>query len=178
MKPRLPILSFVLLLLVLQAFQAFNQQISFNRVPPPDGNTFEWVTGFTQDLNGYMWIATDYGLYQFDGFRFNHYVHEPLNPNSLAENPVESVYADTDGTLCVGTLGAGLDRFDRVKGIFTHFHLDANHPASLGNDKVKTILRDKQGILWIGTHGGEIKVESTEGEGSEFIILLNSTFKI
>ena len=154
MKPRLLNFSFILLLLLLKSCPAFSQQISFNRVLPPDGNTFEWVTGITQDLNGYMWIATYYGLYQYDGYRLTHYVHDPLNPNSLADNPVESVYADPDGTIWVGTLGAGLDRFDPVTGIFTHFQHNANDPASLGNDMVTEILRDKQGILWIGTHSG------------------------
>jgi ligand-binding sensor domain-containing protein len=72
----------------------------------------------------------------------------------LAANYVESIYADSNGIIWVGTSGAGLDRLDPETGIFTHFHHDAKVPSSLGNENVNAILIDKQGILWIGTDGG------------------------
>jgi ligand-binding sensor domain-containing protein len=101
-----------------------------------------------------MWFATGAGLYTYDGFRFTPYVHDSLNPHSLAADYVESIHADSNGIIWAGTYGAGLDQFDPVTGIFTHSRHDANDPASLGNDTVTAILRDKQGILWIGTFGG------------------------
>ncbi|MGZ8558118.1 MAG: two-component regulator propeller domain-containing protein [Chitinophagaceae bacterium] len=154
MKPRSAFFSIILLLFIVKNLPVFCQQIIFNKILPPDGNSFGWVTGITQDLNGYMWIATYDGLYHYDGYRLTPYVHDPLNPNSLADKSVESVYTDPDGTIWVGTSGAGLDRFDPVTGIFTHFNHDAKDPASLSNNNVTAILRDRQGILWIGTHGG------------------------
>ena len=152
MKPRLAIISFFLLLLFVKTLPVFCQQIIFNKVLPPEGKSL--VTCITQDINGYMWFATPNGLYSYDGYRFTSYVHDSLNPHSLADNYVESIYADSNGIIWVGTNGAGLDRFDPVTGIFTHFHHDSKVPASLGNDNVTAILRDKQGILWIGTDGG------------------------
>ncbi len=154
MNPRLPIFSFVLLLMVVRAFPLFCQQISFNKVLPPAGKTFGHVTGIVQDKQGYMWFATRMGLYSFDGYHFTSYLNNPLNPSSLAASPLESIYADHNGIIWVGTIGAGLDRFDPVTGIFTHFRHDTNNPASLSNDTITAILRDKQGSLWIGTHGG------------------------
>ena len=154
MKPRLPIFSFVLLLLFLKTCPAFCQKIIFNKVLPRDIQTFGNVTGITQDVNGYMWFSTQKGLYSFNGYHFTSYVNNPLSPSSLAAARPESVYTDLNGIIWVGTIGAGLDRFDPETGIFTHFYHDANEPASLSNDTVTVILRDKQGILWIGTHGG------------------------
>ena len=65
-----------------------------------------------------------------------------------------------NGIIWFGTFGSGLDRFDPVTGIFTHFHHDANDPNSISDDTVTAILRDKQDILWIGTHGGLNKFDS------------------
>ena len=82
----------------------------------------------------------------------------------MAANWVESIYADNNGIIWVGTFGAGLDRFDPETGIFTHFHHDANDATSLSNDIVTAILRDKQGILWIGTHGGLNQFDSKKNK--------------
>ena len=131
MKPRLAIISFVLLLLFVKTLPVFCQQIIFNKVIPPEGKFNPLVTCITQDKNGYMWFATPNGLYSYDGYRFTTYVHDSLNPHSLATNYVESIYADSNGIIWVGTYGAGLDRLDPVTGIFTHFHHDAKFPQAL-----------------------------------------------
>ncbi len=137
MKPRLPIFWFVLLLLFTGTLPVFCQQIIFNKVLPPEGRFSPLVTCITQDINGYMWFATPNGLYSYDGYRFTtSYVHDSLNPHSLATNYVESIYADSNGIIWAGTQGAGLDRFDPETGIFTHFHHDVKVPSSLGNDNV------------------------------------------
>ena len=51
------------------------------------------VTGITQDLQGNIWFACG-GLYQFDGVHVKLYIHDPLNPGSVAINYVECVFAD------------------------------------------------------------------------------------
>jgi len=149
MKPRLAIISFVLLLLFVNTCPAFCQQIIFNKVIPPEGKFNPLVACITQGKNGYMWFGTPSGLYSYDGYRFTPYFHDNLNPHTLAANYVESIYADSNGIIWIGTSGAGLDRLDPETGIFTHFH-----PSSLSNENVNAILIDKQGILWIGTDGG------------------------
>ena len=154
MRIRLQIFSFVLILMCIKTSSAFSQQIIFNKVIPPDGKTFDFVTGITQDLNGIMWYSTKKGLYSYDGNHINSYKNNPLNPNSIISNLLESVYADTNGNIWIGCLGKGLDLYEPVSGIFTHYHHDPNDPASLSNDSVTAILRDKEGTLWIGTHGG------------------------
>jgi ligand-binding sensor domain-containing protein/signal transduction histidine kinase len=154
MKYSLPFFLFVLLLLAVKTNTVFCQQIIFNKVPYPDGKTFDFVTGIAQDPNGFMWFSTKKGLYSYDGNRMTSYKNNPRNTNSLISDFCESVYADNDGIIWIGTLGKGLDRLDPETGIFTHFHHDPKNSASLSNDTVTAILRDKQGTLWIGTHGG------------------------
>jgi len=154
MKHQYPILISLLVLLFFKASSISGQQIIFNKVPYPESKTFNFVTGIVQDPNGFMWFSTKKGLYRYDGNRLISYVNNPKNPNSLISDFTESVYADSDGIIWIGTLGKGFNRFDPETGIFTHFHHDPKNPASLSNDTVTAILRDKQGTLWIGTHGG------------------------
>jgi ligand-binding sensor domain-containing protein len=112
------------------------------------------VTGITQDVNGYMWYATQKGLYSYDGYHMTSYKSNPLNPNSLMSNNLESVLADSNGIIWIGSWGMGLDRLDPVTGIFTHFRHDPNDLSSLSNDAVTVILKDKQETLWIGNLDG------------------------
>ncbi len=156
----------ILLLWVTFSMQAFGQQIIFNEVQPPDGNTFNFVNGITQDNNGFMWFATKRGIYSYDGTQMTSYRNSSLNSNSLASNFAESIFADDDGSIWIGSLGNGLDHFDPITGIFTHFQHDPDDPASLSNDTVTSILRDSEGILWIGTHQG---LDQFNSETKEFI---------
>ncbi len=159
------IIGFLILQLVLSC-PALGQQIIFNKVDPSDGNTFQFVNGIVQDNNGFMWFATKRGVYSYDGIQMASYKNSLLNTNSLASNLAESIFADDDGTIWVGTLGNGLNHFDPVNRTFTHFQHDPEDPSSLSNDTVTSILRDNEGILWIGTHQG---LDQFNPETKEFI---------
>jgi ligand-binding sensor domain-containing protein/signal transduction histidine kinase len=179
MKHTLTIYLFVVLSLILKITDpAFSQQIIFNKVIPPDGKTFDFVTGITQDADGFMWYSTKKGLYSYDGNNMTSYKNNPLNPNSIMSNLLESVYADTNGNIWIGSLGKGLDLFEPESGIFTHFHHDSNDPASLGNDTVTSILRDEQGTLWIGTHGGLDQFDPETNKFSHYRNKANDTTSI
>ena len=88
--------------------------------------------------------------------RFTHYRHDPQNPGSLSDDDVWAIYEDRAGELWVGTLGGGLDKFDRHKKSFTHYRHDPTNPNSLSNDNVRAIYEDRfaSSVLWIGTDGG------------------------
>ena len=172
MKPQLPIFTLVLFLLLIRTGPAFGQQFTFHKLLPPDGLSFDFVTGITQDINGMMWFSTKKGLYRYDGNQLSSYKNNPLNPNSIINNLLESIYADVNGNIWIGSLGQGLDRFDPESEIFTHFQHDPNDPQSLSNDTVTAILRDKQGTLWIGTHGG---LDQYDPETNKFIHFRHKT---
>ncbi len=145
--------SFLTVFVVLSCV-VYGQQVTFNKVPLPEGKTFDFVTGINQDNMGIMWFSTKTGLFSYDGNQLAHLKNNPSNPNSLSSILLESIYADTDGNIWTGTLGNGLEYFNPVTGNFTHFKHDRNNPESIANDTVTSILRDKEGILWIGTHQG------------------------
>ncbi len=126
----------------------------FNKVIPSFGNFSGIVGGITQDKNGYLWVATSGGLYQYDGYRFKLFVNEPGNANSLSSNILETVYADAHGRIWIATWAEGLDMYDPLTGVFSHFRHDPANPESLCSDTVRTLLVDQQGYLWVGTTGG------------------------
>lgn len=154
MKPLLLIFALVLFLLFQGTIMTAGEQITFQRLSPPDGLNFEFVTGIGQDADGIMWFSTKKGLFRYDGNQLSSFKNNPLNPNSLMSNFLESIYIDSIGNIWLGSLGKGLDLFEPESGNFTHFRPDPNNPASLSNDTVAAILKDSKGTLWIGTHGG------------------------
>lgn len=157
------LLLYSFFLFVPSVFTAHSQQIAFNKVLPPQGKSFEHVTGITQDKLGYLWLATKRGLYKYDGHKMMIYKSNPLIPSTLVSNSLECLFADTDGTIWVGSLGHGLDHFNPTTNEFTHFRYDPKKPNSISNDTVTTILRDGQGILWVGTHQGLNRFDDKTG---------------
>jgi ligand-binding sensor domain-containing protein len=131
-----------------------NADIHFNVVARSQDDIGSVIAGMTQDTQGFLWLSTQNGLYKYDGYQYTSYHHEPLNPNSLANDDIWSVAADKAGYIWLAPVGTGLDRLDPVTGIFTHFRHKNDDPGSLGCDTVMAIIQDHEGILWIGTYHG------------------------
>src|SRR4030095_2713634 len=136
--------------LLLNTGAAQVQPLRLHRIKPPSMKTD--IHAGAQDPEGYMWFATDDGLYRYDGYNYTYYVDDPLNSNSLVSHHIETVYAGRDGMIWVGTQ-QGLVRLDPATGVFTHFFHEQND-SSLSDNEVKAILEDHEGILWIGTNKG------------------------
>jgi signal transduction histidine kinase/ligand-binding sensor domain-containing protein len=152
----------VFLSLVIQ-LAALAQEITFNKILPPDGRPFEHVTGMVQDSQGFMWLATKRGLFRYDGYQMTSYKNNPLDINSLATNALEVITVDLNGIIWIGTQGFGLDRYDPFTGIFTHFRHHDNDPSSLSSDYVGALLVDRDGMLWIGSSEGLSRYEASTG---------------
>ena len=113
-----------------------------------------WVFGIAQDRRGFIWIATNGGLYRFDGYSLKHYEHDPSDPGSLADDTVRSVFGDRAGNLWVGTNSAGLDKLEPGRETFIHYRHDPVNDARgpIGN-LVSCIYEDRSGVLWVGSEG-------------------------
>ena len=140
----------IIFLLNLKGFDSFSQQPVFTPVPQP-GTGSAGQAG-TVDPKGYMWFG-GLGVHRYDGYSYKSYFNDPLDSNSLAFNPIESIFADRKGFIWVGTNGGGLDRLDPERGIFTHFRHKPANPNSLSNDTITVILEDRDGNIWVGTEG-------------------------
>ena len=93
-----------------------------------------------QDNQGFMWFATRYGLYRYDGYGFKVFAHDPDKPNSLSGAQVNTIFKDRDGTLWVS--GAQfLDKLNAAAEAFTRYPVP----------DVRHISQDRSGILWLAS---------------------------
>jgi signal transduction histidine kinase/ligand-binding sensor domain-containing protein/CheY-like chemotaxis protein len=140
--------------------------IRFTALTGEEGLSSGNVYGIAQDERGFLWFATGDGLSRYDGYAFRIYRFERGNPNSLANNTVQSILRGRDGVLWLGTSGGGLDRFDPVTETFTHYRYNPDDPNSLSGNAIAqhSLYEDQQGALWVGTlDGGLNRLDPTSG---------------
>ena len=114
---------------------------------PSDRFSSSLVSDLCQDRMGSVWVATDYGLNKFDGYRFAYYLHDDKDPSSITVNVVVTLFCDKEGRLWVGT-NRGLDRFDDATESFVHYPFPKNlHP------RVSSIIQRQDGSIVVGTAG-------------------------
>lgn len=145
----------------------FGQEIHFNLVTrsPEDIGGIIW--GMTQDTQGFLWLATEHGLYKYDGYQYTSYHHQPLNPNSPTVENIIFVAADKAGYVWLAPRGKGLDRLDPATGAVKHFRHNDSDPGSLASDSFSVILQDHEGAIWIGTWGNGL--DKFDGRTNTFI---------
>ena len=105
------------------------------------------INDICQDKYGYIWIATDYGLNKFDGYRFTSYFHHQEDSTTLSDNNAVSLFCDPKGQLWIGTR-KGLDRYDYASDNFTHIPFPDNI-----RPRVSDISRQTDDQLWVCTAG-------------------------
>lgn len=106
-----------------------------------DGQGGMWVSGFGSGLHRY-----DLALK-----RFERYVHNPLDPNSLSNNQVHSVLQDRSGVLWVSTDGGGVNRWWPDQQRFQSLQTDPSNPRYAMGGIVTALCEDRSGRVWIGS---------------------------
>ncbi|HEY5369546.1 MAG TPA: two-component regulator propeller domain-containing protein, partial [Hanamia sp.] len=175
MKIRLPFFLQFTIILSLFHLSGFTQEINFEVVKPPKDVPWQLISGISQGPDGFLWLANYTGVYKYDGQQYTHYLHDPKNPNSIADNRIECILAANAGNTWIGTYVSGLDHLDPATGIVTHFRHQANDPTSLSNDTVTVLMQDKQGTLWVGTYGGLDRFNPTTRTFTHFAHIPNDS---
>jgi ligand-binding sensor domain-containing protein len=112
-----------------------------------------YVRCIWQSREGLMWFGSSNGLYSYDGYQIKSYKHNPADSTSLSDSDIMRIYEDKAGTLWIGTVNGGLNKFDAKTGTFKAYRFAKNKPNSLRANAVVAILEDGQGNFWIGTSG-------------------------
>ena len=73
--------------------------------------TSNLINQILQDSNGFIWVATDYGLNKFDGSRFTQYLHDESDSTSLLSNNIRSLMIDRNNILWIGS-NSGLQYYE------------------------------------------------------------------
>jgi diguanylate cyclase (GGDEF)-like protein/PAS domain S-box-containing protein len=94
-------------------WHAYQRNFHFQQLDDRDGLTQNSVTLIFQDHTGFMWFATQGGLFRYDGYSLNRYTHDPARANSLPEDYKVTALADAgEGRLWVGSTSGGLILFN------------------------------------------------------------------
>ena len=106
-----------------------------------DGFARGTINAIAQTTDGYLWIATEFGLYRFDGVRAVHW--QPPAGSKLPDDRVFGLLAARDGALWIGTW-KGLARWK--DGKLTTY-------AALAGKTITRVVEDHDGTVWVGTFG-------------------------
>lgn len=104
------------------------------------------IWAMRQSADGYLWLATGFGLYRFDGQRFER--RAPPHGRQFASNNMTALQVEADGTLWIGYFNAGvtrlggdtLDNYGQAQGL----------PGGM----VFGFARDADQRLWVATDHG------------------------
>ena len=106
------------------------------------------ITNIKQDMAGYIWIGTEYGLNKYDGYRFTNYLHDNADPTTISSNIISNLFCDSKGNLWVGTQ-KGLDLYDDANDQFIHIKMNGAKDVP----RVNYMIQEDEGHLLIGTAG-------------------------
>ena len=102
------------------------------------------------DRQGFLWVGTQNGLARWDGLRFQIF-NSGAAANTLPDSQIETLHVDRRGRLWVGTLSAGLARYEPATGTFKRYGAsDAGHSYA----GVHAIADAGDDRLWVGAEGG------------------------
>jgi two-component system, sensor histidine kinase and response regulator len=79
------------------------------------------IKALTIDTNGKLWLGTNVGLDCFDytNNRFSHFRNNPIDSNSIIDNQISALYADSNDHILIGIVRFGLNVYDQKTGRFT-----------------------------------------------------------
>jgi len=135
------------------SFIPYGKNIRFEQISLEEGLSQSVVNAILQDRQGFLWVGTDDGLNRYDGYNFKIYKPDIHNPNSISERDITAIVEDQQGYLWIGTQSGGLNRYDPVSGIFTHYLHNPDDDKSISSNRIQALCLDDKG-LWIGTDEG------------------------
>ncbi|MDH3711075.1 MAG: ATP-binding protein, partial [Cyclobacteriaceae bacterium] len=119
-----------------------------------------------------LWVGTEKGLnvLNLETEKFNHYLHDPTNPQSLSHDRIRDIALDQSGSLWIATNGGGMNKLmghategsDENDFSFEHYRHHSGDPHSLSDDRVYTLYPGSNGGIWVGTVGGGLNKLKTE----------------
>lgn len=122
--------------------------LSFNSLPVLNALPSKEVQAVYQDCDGYIWISTRNGLFQYDGYSITAYKSNLYRPDLLTSNNIFCVVEDTKHRLWIGTY-SGLNVLDKQTGIIRKI----DNPEMNGNS-ISRILVTRDGRIWFATDKG------------------------
>lgn len=154
------------------AMKAQNSRIICTHYNVNNGLITNSVEYIHVDSKGYVWFATATGLQQFDGFEFVNYLYNSDDSSSISYSFISTVPEDKKGNIWIGTMGKGLNIFNKERGVFYHLRNESEDASLLTSNIIprgrKVIAQDSQGFLWINTLMGLNKINNETRSVEQF----------
>ena len=109
--------------------------------------------------NDDLFIATQAGLFVYNESQksLTRYREDDLNPYSLSDNIICSIYKDRENGIWIGTLLGGIN-YAASRNVEFEKYIPSSHPNSLSTKKIRELREDKNGNIWIGTENGGVNI--------------------
>ena len=154
MKQR--ILMFLICLMQLpplfsESMDRFFSQYNFKFITETAGLPYSFVSDIFKDSEGYVWVATHYGIGRYDGYQFLNYGTQ-TEPICLKNDFVHKVCEDNFRRLWIASEG-GIDILSLDTYALVELSVPSDSPLQkLMNENVSTVYKDKQGDVWISAN--------------------------
>ena len=126
----------------------------FSHFSTREGLPNSFIEQVCQDERGFLWIATTYGLYRYDGYDVKPFKNSRRHPFFLPSNTVISLASEKGGHLWIGTQ-EGACRMNLRNGSMRHYLLpDVNH------QRVNCFRVTRGGHLYAGTMRGLFRYDA------------------
>ena len=113
------------------------------------------VEPMVEDKDGFIWHGSfGNGVFKIDPetLGYKHFVHNPADPASIAENSINCIFEDRSGTMWFGSFGAGISILDPQANKFTLFKNNPFNPNSLASSFIWTIFEASDSTIWLGSN--------------------------
>ncbi|MCQ2209504.1 MAG: response regulator [Paludibacteraceae bacterium] len=167
-KLLLHIISF--LLISIYAVYA-GEVATFYRYSSKDGLSCNYVHDIVQDKDGFLWIATEYGLNRFDGVHFRNYFVEDCP--SLERNQLMHLYCTSKGNLVVGGNNGVLISYDEKTDSFKNLIPDDFKTSYYKG--ITSFYTDDTQCDWVTTTNGIYYYNEQKGKYDKYPYLTDST---
>lgn len=139
---------FAVLLILLTLFpldaQLHPEYLNFQQFSTPQGLPNGKVHRVLKDSNGFIWIATYYGLFRYDGYEVTQLKSSYNSPNQLLHNDVLSICEDDHNRIWIGTQ-SGLNVLDNISGRIKNYQL-----PDVNRQRVHEIFQSSDGSIYLG----------------------------
>lgn len=145
------------------------QEVHFRQFSTAEGLPNSMVRQVTQDAQGYIWMATFYGLYRYDGYEIRPYKSDMQHPNLLPSNNVVCLASDSvHMKLWIGT-HEGICCLNLLDYQVRKYHID-----NVNKRRINDICITKDGQVYAATIRGLARYDENL---DSMILLTGNTFK-
>jgi len=133
----------------------------FHYLTVDEGLSHTDANDVAQDKQGYIWVATFFGLDRFDGYSVKKFYNTNTPLNNAFKNRLVTIYPDDDGNIWLATEG-GLQCFNPSLEKYT----DYTETKKNSNTSFQKIFKPRGNLIYIFT-GNQLKVFRINGTNIE-----------